>query len=111
MERARCYAGLPSRLFAAAIDSALVSLAIFVAAVPVSLVIGPAVRINEFADSAAEAVSVDRAVAAFDAALAIGISALYFVASWCRRRATPGQRLCRLTVSDSTGATLTTRTA
>jgi uncharacterized RDD family membrane protein YckC len=97
-ELARSYAGASARGVAFAIDCGLVTLLCFVVAVPVSLALGPAVEINEFADSAGEALEVDRGIATFDAVLSTLVNGVYFIGSWVRRGATPGQRASALEV-------------
>lgn len=89
----RYYADVPSRAFALLADMFLLSIAIFIAAIVVSVLIGPAVEFNSTADSAGEAVTLDRGVAIVDAVISLVISAAYFAGSWVVLAASPGQRL------------------
>ena len=97
--RERYYAGIPDRAAALLIDAVLLSVAIFLAAAAVSVVLGPAVEFDSAADSVSDAVTLDRGVATVDAAISLVLSAMYFVVFWVRRGATPGQRLLGLAVA------------
>jgi len=94
----RYYADASSRMIALVVDAVLLTVLIFIVAIPVSLVIGPAVEFDSAADQLGDAVTVDTTVAAVNAALSLALSAGYFAASWVLRRATPGQRLLDLSV-------------
>lgn len=106
------YADAPNRAFALLLDAVFLTVIIFVAAIAVSLMIGPAVELDTGAESLEDGVTLDRTVAIVDAILSLLVSAGYFVGSWVRRGGTPGQRLVRLeVVTEAHGATLTAGSA
>ena len=108
----RLYADAPNRVLALLLDAVFLTIIIFVAAIGVSLVIGPAVELDAAAETLDAGVTVDRSVATVDAIVSLVLSATYFVAFWTTRARTPGQRLVRLTVgSQRSGAALSAREA
>lgn len=96
--QSRYYADVPNRLAALGIDVVVLTALIFVAAIVVSVVIGPAVEFDTGADVLDDAVTLDRDVATVDAVLSLAISAAYFIGSWTLRPGTPGQRLIGMRV-------------
>jgi uncharacterized RDD family membrane protein YckC len=103
------YADVPNRVVAFIIDLVLVTAVIFVGAVAVSIVFGPAVRFHPAATT--DRVEVVQSRAAIDAVLSVVVSAVYFVGSWLRWGATPGQRALAMTVRGADGARGTMRGA
>lgn len=106
--RTRCYATVPDRLAALLLDAVVLSVLAFVAALVVSLALGPAVELDGGAESVGDAVQTDRGVAVVDALLVAALGALYFAGSWRRSGRTPGQRVLGLRVASADGAGLTT---
>lgn len=109
--RTRCYATVPDRLVALLLDAVVLSVLAFVAALVVSLALGPAVELDGGAESVGDAVQTDRGVAVVDALLVAALGALYFAGSWRRSGRTPGQRVLGLHVASADGGGLTTRQA
>jgi uncharacterized RDD family membrane protein YckC len=108
----RYYADVPNRTVALLVDLILLTVAVFVAATIVSVVIGPAVEFNTAAGTVGDAVTLDRGIATVDAVLSLLISAAYFAGTWVVLGASPGQRLLGMRVgSESNGTMLTTRQA
>ena len=107
--RARYYADVSNRTVALLVDAVLLTVVVFVAAIVVSVLIGPAVEFNSAADTVQDAVTVDRGVATVDAMLSILLSAAYFAWSWMALGGSPGQRLMGMRVgAEASGAQLTT---
>jgi uncharacterized RDD family membrane protein YckC len=104
--QAAYYADASSRVVALVVDAVALSILILLAAIPVSLLIGPAVEFDSAADQIGDAVTVDETVAAVDCVLALALSAGYFVFSWWRKGGTPGQRLLDLSVVRADDGTL-----
>jgi uncharacterized RDD family membrane protein YckC len=102
--RTRCYATVPDRLVALLLDLVVLTVLAFLAALVVSIVLGPAVDIDAGAESVGDAVQTDRGVAVVDALIVAALGALYFAGSWRRSGRTPGQRVLGLDVSTATGA-------
>jgi len=94
----RYYADVPNRVLALLVDALLLTVAIFIAAIGVSVLIGPAVEFNSTADSLGDAVTLDRAVATIDALISLVISAAYFAGSWVVLAASPAQHLLGMRV-------------
>ena len=65
--RTRCYATVPDRLVALLLDAVVLSVLAFVAALVVSVALGPAVELDGGAESVGDAVQTDRGVAVVDA--------------------------------------------
>ena len=101
--RTRCYATVPDRLVALLLDAVVLSVLAFLAALVVSLALGPAVEIDGGAESVGDAVQTDRGVAVVDALIVAALGALYFVGSWRRSGRTPGQRVLGLHVASADG--------
>jgi uncharacterized RDD family membrane protein YckC len=106
--RTRCYATVPDRLVALLLDAVVLTVLAFVAALVVSLALGPAVELDGGAESVGDAVQTDRGVAVVDALIVAALGALYFAGSWRRSGRTPGQRVLGLQVASADGAPLTT---
>jgi len=106
--RTRCYATVPDRLAALLLDAVVLTVLAFVAALVVSLALGPAVELDGGAESVGDAVQTDRGVAVVDALVVAALGALYFAGSWRRSGRTPGQRLLGLQVASATGEGLAT---
>ena len=105
----RYYADAPNRTVALLVDLILLTVAVFVAATVVSVLVGPAVKFNTAASTVGDAVTLDRGIATVDALLSLLISAAYFAGTWVVLGASPGQRLLGMQVgAESDGATLTT---
>jgi len=85
------YADAPNRLVAYVLDVVILAALIFVGSVVVALVLGPAIHVD-----ADVRLQVDERLVTINGMLATLLNAAYFVLSWTRRRATPGQRLVGL---------------
>ena len=108
----RAYGDVSSRLIALLLDAVFLTAIIFVAAVVVSLLIGPAVELDAGAESLDDGVTLDRSVAVVNAIVSLLLSAAYFTGAWALRRGTPGQRLLRMEVlTADRGDTVTLRVA
>ena len=108
----RYYADVPNRAVALLIDLILLTVAAFVTATVVSVLVGPAVEFNTSAGTVGDAVTLDRGIATVDAVLSLLISAVYFAGTWVVVGASPGQRLLGMRVGAQTdGAALTARQA
>jgi uncharacterized RDD family membrane protein YckC len=90
---------VPDRLAALLADALALSAMAFAVAVVVSIVLGPAVDLDTTAESAGDAISVDRSVAVVDAFVVAALGLAYFAGSWWRAGRTPGQRCLRLRVA------------
>ena len=98
---------MPNRLVGYIIDLLILSILAFVCAVVVSVLFGPIVEIDLSTDPR---VTLNQGLALLCGALATAVGAVYFVGSWRRWRATPGQRLLRMTIgTESDGGTITYR--
>jgi uncharacterized RDD family membrane protein YckC len=106
--RTRCYATVPDRLVALLLDAVVLTVLAFVAALVVSVALGPAVELDGGAESVGDAVQTDRGVAVVDALVVAALGALYFAGSWRRSGRTPGQRVLGLQVASAAGAGLAT---
>ena len=110
--RGRYYADVPNRTAALLVDLILLTVAVFVAATIVSVLIGPAVKFNTSASTVGDALTLDRGIATVDAVLSLLISAAYFAGTWVVLGASPGQRLLGMQVgTEADGTALTTRQA
>lgn len=101
------YADLPSRLVAFVIDVVVVSVIVFAGAIVVSVIFGPVAQLHPDADSLADRVDLDAGRAAIDIVMAVLVSGVYFVGSWVRWGATPGQRIIGARVLTPAGENLT----
>jgi uncharacterized RDD family membrane protein YckC len=101
--RTRCFATVPDRLVALLLDTVVLSVLAFIAALIVSLALGPAVELDGGAESVSDAVQTNRGVALVDALVVAALGALYFAGSWRRSGRTPGQRLLGLHVASAAG--------
>lgn len=90
------YADAAARAVAYALDAVVVAILAFVAAIVVSTAFGPVLRFG------AGEITVDRDLALANAVVTTVLSALYFVLSWTRARATLGQRFLRMSVGQET---------
>jgi uncharacterized RDD family membrane protein YckC len=99
----RTHAGVPDRVAALLVDLVVLSVLAFLAAVVVSVVLGPAVDFDGGAESLGDAVDTDRGIVVADALLTAVLGAVYFIGSWARAGRTPGQRLLGLDVVDAAG--------
>jgi uncharacterized RDD family membrane protein YckC len=108
----RYYADVPNRTMALLVDLILLTVAAFVSATVVSVLIGPAVEFNTAASTVGDAVTLDRGIATVDAVLSLLISAVYFAGTWVVLGASPGQRLLGMRVgAESDGTAPTARQA
>ena len=106
--RTRCYATVPDRLVALLLDAVVLTVLAFVAALVVSLALGPAVELDGGAESVGDAVQTDRSVAVVDALVVAALGAVYLAGSWRLWGRTPGQRILGLHVSSAGGDRLAT---
>lgn len=94
------FADVPNRAIALLIDIVLLTLVAFVGAAVVSLVAGPAVEFQTSAETLGDAVELNRGIATLDAFVNLVLSACYFSLSWVRLRASPGQLLIGIRLTD-----------
>jgi uncharacterized RDD family membrane protein YckC len=105
------HADAANRLIAYGIDLVLLTVVVLAAAVVVSVVLGPTISFDPAAENLSGAVTVHRGLAAVNAVVGTALSGVYFVLSWWRRQATPGQRLLRLRIWHAAGGTVPVRAA
>jgi RDD family len=91
-------AGTFRRFLAWLLDLLAVTALVFVAVTLIDAVIGPTVEIRPDAATLPATVAVDRARLAFDAVVATGLSAAYFVVPWTLVGASLGQLALRIRV-------------
>ncbi len=106
------YADVPNRLIAYIIDAIILGIIQFVVGLVLSPITGPTTTVNENATDFNNLVQINYAATLIQTIVGVAISALYFVYSWTRMRATPGQKILGMQVGNETdGATLTTNQA
>jgi uncharacterized RDD family membrane protein YckC len=103
LRRRTAFADVPNRVVAYAVDAVILTVAALVAAIVVSVVLGPTVSFDPAAERLTGAVTLHRGLGVVNALVSTVLSGLYFVLSWTRFRATPGQRLLRLQVWGADG--------
>jgi len=79
---------VPNRLVAYVLDALILTIAIFLVAAVVGAIAGPTIRID-----AAEEIDVDDRMVVVNAVIGCALNAGYFIVSWTRLQASPGQRL------------------
>jgi uncharacterized RDD family membrane protein YckC len=89
-------AGAMIRLVGYALDALLLAVAIYVVALVLRAAIGPTLRITESAG--VPRIQVDRLHSVINSVAATLVAGAYFVGSWLRSGATPGQRLLGMRV-------------
>jgi len=89
------------RLVAYALDALLLAVAIYVVALVLRAAIGPTLRITESAG--VPRIQVDRLHSVINSVAATVVAGAYFVGSWLRSGATPGQRLLGMRVVRNEG--------
>lgn len=104
-------ASLRRRIVAFAIDVIVVSALVFLFAIALAAVTGPAVRLDLAAPDPAGRVVVAFGPLLVRTLMAVAVSALYFAGSWSAARATPAQRLLGLEVASSSTGTEPSPTA
>ncbi len=97
------YAGVPARVVAYLVDAVLLSVLFFAILAVLAFVIRPTVRFVSPLDVLRARVIVDSGRVVLDAIVTTAFSAFYFVLSWHRLGASPGQRLLGLRVRDQRG--------
>jgi len=97
------YADAASRLVAYVVDSIVVAILIFAVALVLTRLLGPTLLIGS---AGVPRVSVDHARALLNSIVAAGIGTFYFVGTWMRFGATPGQALLGIRVRRVDGGRL-----
>jgi uncharacterized RDD family membrane protein YckC len=102
------YADVPNRLVAYLVDAIILAVIVFIGALVVSALFGPAVRFDLTADTPGGRIDVDDRLAIVNALVGTALGGAYFVGSWMVLRASPAQRLFGMEIGhERDGATLT----
>ena len=96
------YGDVPNRAVALLVDAVCLTAIIFVAAIFVSVIVGPAVHFDSGGQGLGDVVTVDRGVATLDSVISLALSAGYFAVSWVVLGASLGQRALVLRVGNET---------